>query len=557
MMEKVKYYFSKAWAPTAVITVIFFIHYFFFGQENTIIGPFVTLTFLRLRGMGNYKGCMIRNFAVYAVMAVLSFVAMLGAAANVLVNAAALFWIAYFLIDEFWPNNYFPAGMALVFFQIAPVLSMAALVRRVLALAAAFLIVFIFLLILDRQSKLSKVSDVVLQGLDLSRLLCDVILKDSRQAAQISRQLCSVNRRLCNEIYHHNRSQLGRNVRVNRYCIFVAAFQEIISLADCFQKTESEGTAIDHQQVSEFPAGFQKTESEGIAEEIRKLSEKYAQIYEHIEKKRYSGAQAEKKEDKDYSRINHCPQSRMPLMAEKKLKIRVNHPDMRSFRLRFALRQVCVLTPCLAFGYFSSWPNRYWLTISVFFMMIPLYERTFGRIAQRMKGTLFGLLLCIVLFAVCRTMPLRILMMTVFNFFIYCSGGYTAMVTCITCSALALNFTESNYMVMLLQRMMYTVVGAVIAWAGNTWVFPIRASKQIQYIKDLFHDICIQMEQTSELSKEESVVAMNQLLIRSYLLAGRMEDLNEALPEDKKCADCHAFLKGHLQTIAHLMLAEN
>lgn len=534
-MEKVKYYFSKAWAPTVVITMIFFIHYFFFGQENTIIGPFVTLTFLRLRGMGNYKGCMIRNFAVYAVMAVLSFVAMLGAAANVLVNAAALFWIAYFLIDEFWPNNYFPAGMALVFFQIAPVLSVTALVRRVLALAAAFLIVFIFLLILDRRNKLSKVSDAVLQGLDLSRQLYRVILKDRLQAAQISRQLCSVNRRLCNEIYHHNRSQLGRNVRVNRYCIFVAAFQEIISLADCFQETESESTA----------------------EEIRRLSEKYVRIYEHIEKKRYSGAQAEKKEDKDYDRINNYSQSCMPLMAEKKLKIRVNHPDMRSFRLRFALRQVCVLTPCLAFGYFSSWPNRYWLTISVFFMMIPLYERTFGRIAQRMKGTLFGLLLCIVLFAVCRTMPLRILMMTVFNFFIYCSGGYTAMVTCITCSALALNFTESNYMVMLLQRMMYTVAGAVIAWAGNTWVFPIRASRQIQYIKDLFHDICIQMEQTSELSKEESVVAMNQLLIRSYLLAGRMEDLNEALPEDKKCADCHAFLKGHLQTIAHLMLAEN
>lgn len=41
----------SAIAPTIVATIIFFITYFFFGMENTMIGPFATLSFLRYRNM--------------------------------------------------------------------------------------------------------------------------------------------------------------------------------------------------------------------------------------------------------------------------------------------------------------------------------------------------------------------------------------------------------------------------------------------------------------------------------------------------------------------------
>lgn len=116
LSDKEKKMLQGAVAPTIVATLIFLITYFFFGMENTMIGPFATLSFLRCRNMCNHYECLIRNFSVYMIMAVLSFLAVLNLPLCIIVNAIALFWIACLLIDEYNPNNYFPAGMALIFF---------------------------------------------------------------------------------------------------------------------------------------------------------------------------------------------------------------------------------------------------------------------------------------------------------------------------------------------------------------------------------------------------------------------------------------------------------
>ena len=116
LLEKQKNLMHSAIAPTIVATIIFFITYFFFGMENTMIGPFATLSFLRYRNMCNHYECLIRNFGVYMIMAFFSFLAVINLPLCILINAAALFWLAYLLIDEYNPNNYFPAGMALIFF---------------------------------------------------------------------------------------------------------------------------------------------------------------------------------------------------------------------------------------------------------------------------------------------------------------------------------------------------------------------------------------------------------------------------------------------------------
>ena len=144
LSDKEKKMLQGAVAPTIVATLIFLITYFFFGMENTMIGPFATLSFLRCRNMCNHYECLIRNFSVYMIMAVLSFLAVLNLPLCIIVNAIALFWIACLLIDEYNPNNYFPAGMALIFFQIAPVHTVSDLGNRLLALLASFGIVFLF-----------------------------------------------------------------------------------------------------------------------------------------------------------------------------------------------------------------------------------------------------------------------------------------------------------------------------------------------------------------------------------------------------------------------------
>ena len=138
---------KKAVMPTIVSTLIFFLTYFVFGAENSMITPFchadlspfpqhaqeLRVHHKKLRGF--YRHSRPDFFAVQTLTLC------------VVINGLALFWIAYILIDEYDPVNYFPLGMALIFFQIAPADTAPDLLRRLGALAVTFLIIVLFVLI--------------------------------------------------------------------------------------------------------------------------------------------------------------------------------------------------------------------------------------------------------------------------------------------------------------------------------------------------------------------------------------------------------------------------
>ena len=202
LLEKQKNLMHSAIAPTIVATIIFFITYFFFGMENTMIGPFATLSFLRYRNMCNHYECLIRNFGVYMIMAFFSFLAVINLPLCILINAAALFWLAYLLIDEYNPNNYFPAGMALIFFQIAPVHTVPALGNRLLALLSSFAIVFLFSWLLSRKENTQKrLTGLIQEGFEICRQLLDLTDKDgdASSLAENIENLLPVHKKLCRD----------------------------------------------------------------------------------------------------------------------------------------------------------------------------------------------------------------------------------------------------------------------------------------------------------------------------------------------------------------------
>lgn len=514
MKNKIIFYIKKAWAPTIVVTVIFLIEYFFFGMGNTMIAPFAALTFLRVHQMKHDYSCLVKNFSVYIIMVCLAAVALLNVWLCVIVNALALFWIAYLLIDEFVPNNYFTAGMALIFFQISPVTldSPKELLMRIGGLIAAFLVIAAFLCLLRllnkiiQKPKMDEIFQLIQDGMALCECLCDLFNSESfdiKEIRKYQQELCKINRQLCQNLYMQNRSSLEMEVRDNKYCAYVALFQT---------------------------AGHMVSEDENQ----NTIQRKAVQLRDLL---------------KDYdTSVEHLPEE-----VSHKLHIRTNRLDIRSFRLRFALRQVCIIMPCLVFAYVSGWPNSYWLTISVFFMMIPLYERTSGRIAQRMTGTFAGLMLCVVLFAVFKGVPERIVLMTIFNFLIYCAQSYASTVTFITGSALALNFVEENYLVMLGQRLIYTIVGAAIAWVANTWVFPIRAKRQMTFIREILEEIQNDVKTALKLPRAERICEINRLIILSYMLGMRMDDLNSTLPKNQQDKTIAKALQAHMRMLAGLI----
>ncbi len=507
---------KKAVMPTIVVTLIFFLNYWAFGMENTIIGPFLTLSFLKFQGMEDYRGCMLRSLGIYAAMALLAQAALLHPALCLAVNAGALFWIGYFLIDEYNPLNYFPAGMALIFFQNSPAPGWL-LCRRLLALAVSFLLVFLFLQGLRRWGRKKEepaLRSLTKQGLDMGRAL---VVSFRQENLQEAKELLGSLQETCREVslklYEANRASVKKKLEENRFCIYLAYFQMIGALSEAVLSGE---------------AGSGKVQLDQMEALLLELETRY-------EEEELSGTAAEEI---------------LPRIVKDRLRFRENPLDIRSFRLRFALRQMLVMTPCMLFGYFSPFGNRYWLAISVFFMMIPVYENTLGRILQRIRGSLLGVAVCLLAFAVFQGFWARLLLMTIANFFIYCSGNYTAMVTCITCSALALNFGTESYIFLLGQRLFYTFAGAGIALMANVWVFRIRASRQCQYVMELLRGLEERIQKTARQQGMEGQKEMNQMMVKSYLLASRMKEFNDLSSEADRQPEVDRFLKEHMQSVS-------
>lgn len=481
-MQKFRSMCAQAVVPTIVSALIFFLTYYYFGMENVLIAPFATLSFLRFRHMANHYACMGKNYLIFLAMAGLAFVASINLPLCILVNALALFWIAYILIDEYNPVNYFPAGMALIFFQLMPVNTVAGLFNRAVALSASMLIIFVFVAVIAaRRTDKDPIATNITQGLSVcEKLFTAYQCNDTTKLATLHQELITINRKITDEIYHYNRSTMRATGRINWYCRYVALFQVI--------------NYFTTQPYNE---------------------EEYQTLHD------------------SYLRFAHQFASVKPTADYRQLHFRNRKPSIRSFRFRFAMRLVIVMTPCMAFASVSTFENSFWLAISVFFMMIPISDNTRTRIKHRVLGTCVGIAICFVLFSIFTQFPGRAALMILSNFMIYASTSYAMMVTYITCSALAIQTIDTAVSIVLLQRLIYTLIGAVVAYLANKFIFQIRTRKEMMILIERLDEIREQLVQVSEKTypdPDERQHYTDELVIKAYLLMKRLQTYNASIP---------------------------
>ena len=508
-----------------------------------MIAPFATLSYMRFTKLHHNLDCMFKHLLIYLSMAVLAFIACVNLPLCIIINAVALFWLAYFLIDEYQPNNYFASGMALIFFQIAPATGFSGLGLRIGALIVSFVIIFLFVtipMIFGFAKKKETLSDMIRKGFEnCKQQLALTEDPDNEARERLRDELDRINQQASMQIYAYNRSAILPRGKTSWFCRFVLAFQVLNYL-------------------------FITQDRPGHTEEAKSL-------LDHFESMFYN---------------------QTPTADYKKLRIRVNKPDMRNFRFRFALRMLIVVTPCMAFAHQSGFENAYWLVISVFFMMIPYSDETGNRVRQRVTGTIIGLMICFVLFTLFPGLPGRVTIMMIANFMIYSASGYGAMVTYITCSALAVQSAGAAVLPVLGERLVYTLIGAAIALLANRFIFPIRAKKQMEFLTEMLGRIryklslfspdpndqfteedgtvrmgsdpertvyliqtggFVKKEKAGNLSEECIHHQIDQLIIKSYLISYRLKTLNATLPPEEQIQDLEEKKHHYMAFMASLL----
>ena len=348
---------------------------------------------------------------------------------------------------------------------------------------------FVFTAILaSRRTSKDPIADNIRQGLSVCQAQLNAYKNNNgEKVVALHQELITINRRISDEIYHYNRSTFRVKSRINWYCRYVALFQVINYF------TTQDYDQEDFQTISNILHRFQRQF------ETRKPSADYKQIH-----------------------------------------FRNNRLSFRTFRFRFAMRLVIVMTPCMAFASITDLENSFWLAISVFFMMIPVSDHTRARIKQRVIGTCTGIAICFVLFTIFQSFPARVVIMMLANFMIYASTNYAMMVTYITCSALAIQSIDAQVSLVLLQRILYTAVGAVIAFLANKYVFQIRTRKEMVILIQRLDDVRNELVNVSEKTypdPDERQHYTDELIIKSYLLMKRLQMYAVTLSDTDKDAD--------------------
>ena len=283
-MKKFSLGFSTNWksfiSPTIVATLILIVTLYLFGAQNSMIAPFVTISYLHFINMKNHYACMVRQLLLYLLIAAASYIAVISLPLCILVNAGMLFLLAFLVTDEYHPTNYEPMGMALIFFQTAALSTPKALGERLLAILVSFGIILLFVAVTGaRYGKKDPIRDLVLQGfgiceqlvqicetdtLDKNMTSCNMNTHSPNQHADVhttstaneysntyntdffkkasaintdrptssekeglTQQIIDLNHQISDEIYSYNRSTFRRKGKVNFYCSFVVMFQVV------------------------------------------------------------------------------------------------------------------------------------------------------------------------------------------------------------------------------------------------------------------------------------------------------------------------------------------
>ncbi|WP_178138566.1 FUSC family protein [Parasporobacterium paucivorans] len=482
-------------------------------MENITIGVFATMSFLHFKDQTDFSGSMIKTLIIYIAIAVISYFAVMNIVLCILLNGLVFFWIGYSFMDEYQPDGYYPPGLALIFFQNFRAEGLDGLLNRFAAILASFIILFLFLIIIGAFKKEDPLKKFTREGISLCKEIISIIEAGDNVGLEIKQKnLFKINRKISSEIYMANRNSIRSKVSANQYCIYVAFFQIVYlfineQISDTKTHEESEDTPFynDLEMIKNMTANFEAALQADIA-----------------------------------------------LTDNRRLYLRIKKLDIRSFRLRFALRTGIVLTVCLAFAYVTSWANIYWLPIAVFFTMLPIYDNVEKRVAARVKGTIAGILACAVLFPVFNDFASRVIILTIANFFIYTLKNDTLLMMNITCACLAMDLA-SMPVIMLARVFGYNIFGAAITYTGNRFVFPIRITKEVEYIMKLLDDIRETIPGFKGMERNGQKYQTNRLILLSYLLGSRLEVYSNTLKLRQTGTDFSEYMKRHMITITRYL----
>jgi len=211
--------------------------------------------------------------------------------------------------------------------------------------------------------------------------------------------------------------------------------------------------------------------------------------------------------------------------------------NINSAKFRYAIRLGIVGTFTVFIAKVFNLPEGRWMCFTIFSLIQPYSEFSKSRSKDRVIATLIGGIIVILAFTIIRNNTARAAVILMAGYLDPFTTSYRGKMICVTVSAVASASLVGGTLRMVLTRIGFVLIGAIITLIANKYILPYKIKDLKNYLVETYDSLINQMK--VDISKEHKDYSVRNL----YLITGFIEDKIKLLVNSSNIDTANKYLK--------------
>ncbi|WP_050607231.1 FUSC family protein [Clostridium niameyense] len=517
-----------------------------FGAENTLIGV-TTVTAMLMLLERDLTLSPIKNTVFFIILnlfiGITAYLSNLNMYLAVPLNFLVLFIINYLLCYNLKKPIYLPFSLQYLFILATPI-TIDKLPMRLTSLLCGAIFIMLLQLIFNKNKLYTKGTKILIEI--TSNLLNKINLIKTRENTSISDNNIRCNlinfQKLIYEKREENfylteegRIKLNLSIgleklsllldKVNFYkdknYILDDMYVFITHIKGYLEKTEDINTL--NNLINEFLYKYEQKNIEDLIElqilnTIKFLQESFEEL-KSLQKNEYNIVK----------RLENIPEK------FKDTSFTISDFKKNSFRFSYAFRVALGITIGAFIMDFFHLSEGRWIIYTVFSLINPLYEISKKKTKDRIIATIIGAIIVTILFTVFKNTTTRTMILLMSGYLGSYTSEYKHNMIYVTISAIGAAALLGNTKVITINRILFVILGALIASVINKFVLPYKIKDSNKNLKSMYKNTIKQMlQEIYNLSKSiENDHSIKNLLLITSLIEDKLRLNNQLLKPNK------------------------
>lgn len=220
--------------------------------------------------------------------------------------------------------------------------------------------------------------------------------------------------------------------------------------------------------------------------------------------------------------------------------------NTKSLKVSYSIRVSMSITIAIFISDYFKLSEGRWIAFTVFSLVNPIYEVSQTKTKDRIVATIIGSIIVMILFSIFEDITIRSLILMSAGYIGSYTTEYKYNMICVTVSAIGAAAILGNTEVLILNRIIFVIIGAIISMIANKFILPYRLEDSNKQLDNLYKKVIQQMikEVYKAAGGLKETHKIKNLIIKVSLIEERFRLNNQILEHeiDKNILDERRFL---------------